>query len=67
VKRQRARWPDEKRSRNFKNYAKAKPELARLYGLRRLAIFGSYARADQREESEVDILVKIEHEIGLFR
>lgn len=32
-----------------------KPELARRYGLRRLAIFGSYARADQREDSEVDI------------
>ena len=33
-----------------------KPELARRYGLRRLALFGSYARADQREGSEVDIL-----------
>ena len=42
-----------------------KPELARRYGLRRLAIFGSYARADQREDSEVDILVEIEPEIGL--
>jgi hypothetical protein len=42
-----------------------KPELARRYGLRRLALFGSYARADQREGSEVDILVEIEPEIGL--
>jgi predicted nucleotidyltransferase len=32
-----------------------KPELARRYGLKRLAPFGSYARADQREDSEVDI------------
>jgi len=42
-----------------------KPELARRYGLRRLALFGSYAREDQREDSDVDILVEIEPEIGL--
>lgn len=42
-----------------------KPELARQYGLRRLALFGSYAREDQREDSDVDILVEIEPEIGL--
>jgi predicted nucleotidyltransferase len=42
-----------------------KPELARRYGLKRLAPFGSYARADQREDSEVDILGEIEPQIGL--
>jgi predicted nucleotidyltransferase len=42
-----------------------KPELARRYGLSRLALFGSYAREDQREDSDVDILVEIEPEIGL--
>jgi predicted nucleotidyltransferase len=42
-----------------------KRELARRFGLRRLAFFHSYARADQREDSEVDILVEIESDIGL--
>src|SRR5919197_1651257 len=42
-----------------------KPELARRYGLKRLALFGSYAREDQREDSDVDILVEIEPQIGL--
>ena len=44
------------------------PELARRYGLRRLAVFGSYAREDQREDSDVDILLEIEPEDrSLFR
>jgi predicted nucleotidyltransferase len=44
---------------------KAKPELVRRYGLRRLALFGSYARGDQREDSDVDILVEVDPSIGL--
>jgi hypothetical protein len=44
---------------------KEKPELMRRYGLKRLALFGSYAREDQREDSDVDILVEIEPSIGL--
>jgi predicted nucleotidyltransferase len=44
---------------------KDKPELMRRYGLKRLALFGSYAREDQREDSDVDILVEIEPSIGL--
>ena len=42
-----------------------KPELMRRYGLKRLALFGSYAREDQREDSDVDILVEVEPSIGL--
>ena len=44
---------------------KEKPELVLRYGLKRLALFGSYAREDQREDSDVDILVEIEPSIGL--
>jgi|SRR5262245_5973056 len=42
-----------------------KPELVRRYGLKRLTLFGSYAREDQREDSDVDILVEIDPQIGL--
>ena len=43
----------------------AKPELARRFGVQRLAIFGSYARGDQREDSDVDILIEVDPSIGL--
>jgi predicted nucleotidyltransferase len=33
---------------------KEKPELIRRYGLKRLALFGSYALEDQREDSDVN-------------
>ena len=39
---------------------KEKPELVRRYGLKRLALFGSYAREAQHEDSDVDVLVEIE-------
>lgn len=44
---------------------KEKPELVRRYGVKRLALFGSYARDDQREGSDVDIMVDVEPSIGL--
>ena len=44
---------------------KEKPELMRRYGVKRIALFGSYAREDQHEDSDVDILVEIEPPIGL--
>jgi len=44
---------------------KKKPELVRRYGVKRLALFGSYARDDQREGSDVDIMVDVEPSIGL--
>jgi uncharacterized protein len=44
---------------------RARPQLAREYGVKRLALFGSYARREQRPESDVDVLVEIEPTIGL--
>ncbi|MBI2986885.1 MAG: nucleotidyltransferase family protein [Deltaproteobacteria bacterium] len=42
-----------------------KPELVRRYAVKRLALFGSYARGDQRDDSDVDILVEVDPAIGL--
>ena len=43
----------------------ARPLLAREFGITRLALFGSYARGEQREDSDVDVLVEIDPSIGL--
>ncbi len=42
-----------------------KPELESRFKVRRLALFGSYARGDQRPDSDVDILVDIDPSVGL--
>ena len=41
-------------------------QFARLYGVRRLGIFGSMARGDQTRSSDVDILVDFAKPVGLF-
>jgi predicted nucleotidyltransferase len=43
----------------------AKPALTRDFKVRALALFGSYARGEQGEKSDVDILVDVDPEIGL--
>ncbi len=43
----------------------ARPDLARDFGVKRLAVFGSYARGDQRDDSDVDVLVEVDPSIGL--
>ena len=39
--------------------------LRRTYKIKRLGIFGPYARGEQDENSEVDILVELDKAIGL--
>ena len=34
-----------------------KHELHKLYGVRKIALFGSYAREDETSQSDIDILV----------
>ncbi|MGB9637851.1 MAG: nucleotidyltransferase family protein [bacterium] len=45
--------------------AKHKEEIRQKYGVRVIGIFGSYARGEQKETSDVDILVELEKPIGL--
>ena len=44
---------------------KNKPELVKKFGLQRLALFGSFARGENQEGSDVDILVEVPPSIGL--
>jgi len=41
-------------------------ELISRYGIRRLGLFGSYARGKQKKTSDIDILVSFNKEIDLF-
>jgi len=40
--------------------------LEEKYKVRRIAVFGSYARGDQTEESDIDIMVEFSEPIGLL-
>lgn len=40
--------------------ARVKPELARRYGVVRLALFGSMARNEARPDSDVDVVVSFD-------
>jgi len=40
--------------------AEHKPVLAERFGVRRLALFGSFARGTQRDDSDVDVLVSFD-------
>ena len=39
--------------------------LSGRYPIRRLALFGSWARGDAREDSDVDVMVDVDPSIGL--
>lgn len=45
--------------------ARDKPELQRRFKVHKMALFGSYARGEQRADSDVDILVEVDPSIGL--
>ena len=42
------------------------PELRERYGVASLGIFGSYVREEQRQDSDLDVLVEFDRSIGLF-
>jgi uncharacterized protein len=44
-----------------------KPELMKRYPISELALFGSYARGDQSEKSDIDILVSFNQGIDGFQ
>lgn len=55
--------------RNFENIrstlASQKEKLFPKYGIKKMAIFGSYARGDHKRRSDIDILVDFKYPIGI--
>ena len=41
------------------------PYLAAVYGVKKIGLFGSYARSEAVESSDVDLVVEFERPIGL--
>ena len=46
---------------------KHKDELKEKYSVKEIGIFGSFARGEAKEDSDIDILVEFEKPIGLFK
>ncbi|MBW1694255.1 MAG: nucleotidyltransferase family protein [Deltaproteobacteria bacterium] len=46
---------------------KNRKELEEKFGLKEIGIFGSYARGDQLQDSDIDILVEIERPMGFIK
>ena len=42
------------------------PDLRRRYPIRELGVFGSYARGQQTEDSDLDVLVDLQDAVGLL-
>ena len=42
------------------------PELARDYGVASLALFGTYVRGEEREDSDLDVLVDLNRPMGML-
>lgn len=44
-----------------------KPILKDVYGVTEIGIFGSYLRGEEKDQSDLDILVEFEKPMGLFK
>lgn len=56
-----------KRSDVLRILQKERQELVDHYNISTLSVFGSVARDDAREDSDVDILVEFSRPVGLFQ
>ena len=58
--------PNLKVAKVLKKLRKDLPKLEQLFGVKRIAVFGSFARGEERPDSDIDILVKVDLGMGLF-
>ncbi len=54
-------------SKIIKKLREELPYLREEFNVSRIALFGSYAREEQRESSNVDILVEFERPVGFIK
>jgi predicted nucleotidyltransferase len=59
------KMPRKTREEILKLLSQNKDHLENRFKVRRMALFGSYARGDQKAESDVDIFEQIEQLLGL--
>ena len=57
--------PEKTREEILSLLAQNKSKLESKFKVKRMALFGSYARGDQQSDSDVDILVDIDPSVGL--
>ena len=43
-----------------------KPELHKRFGVSEIGVFGSWVRGEQKETSDIDVLVDFDRTVGLF-
>lgn len=43
-----------------------KPELHERFGVSEIGVFGSWVRGEQKESSDIDVLVDFDRQVGLF-
>ena len=43
-----------------------KPFLTEKYGVKEIGVFGSYVKGEQKDESDLDILIEFERSVGFF-
>jgi len=46
---------------------KHREEFREQYGLKEIGIFGSYVKGEQKEKSDIDMLIELEKPIGFVR
>lgn len=46
---------------------KHKPEIQKKFKVKKIGIFGSYIKGEEKEKSDIDILVEFSEPVGLFR
>ena len=58
----------QKKEQIIKKLKELKPYLEKEYSVEEIGVFGSYARNEQTEESDIDILVALKqgHSVGLI-
>ena len=45
----------------------SKPEIVKEFHVKEIGVFGSYVRGEEKDDSDIDILIEFEKPIDLFR